>query len=329
MEEIVEAVVLLLIGFVFLVKGADFFVDGSSSVAKKLHIPPLVIGMTIVAMGTSLPELSVSVRASLIHQNSLAISNVVGSNIFNLMVVLGASAIISPLIVSRTVIRRDYPISILCTVLLLITGLIGMKLNRPDGLILLVVFVIFLYIEVKDAIHSIRNHTEETPYDKIMDIEVTEKTEEIKDMSLGKGILFILIGAVGVKLGGDWVVDGAVRIAESFGVTETLIGLTIVACGTSLPELATSVIAAKKGEQEMAIGNVVGSNIFNILFILGIAATITPVAVINENILDILVLLVFSLLVWILCWSKRKISRLEGAGMVGLYLIYLVYICIR
>ena len=328
MQTLLWAVVLIVLGFVLLVKGADFFVEGASAVAKKLNVPTLIIGMTVVAMGTSLPELSVSINSSLAGQNTLAISNVVGSNMFNLMVVLGLSALFNPLCVDKIVTKRDYPFTIFCAVLLLGLGYIGfagiggdtgMQLGHIDGAIFLAIFVGFIVFQIKDAIKA-RNAGEEV---------VIEGEEDIYDMPMWKAILYIVGGAVAVQFGGDWVVDGAVDFAGFFGVSETLIGLTIVACGTSLPELATSLAAARKNELDMAVGNVVGSNVFNILFILGVAAAISPISFMTDNIIDICVLLVFSLITWVFCIVKKKIGRPEGIIMLVVYAIYLVYICMR
>ena len=270
-------------------------------------------------MGTSLPELSVSVAASASGSNSLAVSNVVGSNLFNLMVVLGASAILSQLSVSRDVLRRDYPFSVFCMVMLLALGLFGMELTRGDGIVFLVIFVVFLILMVRSALAG-RNES-----GKEADSEINETASG----SILKDVLFIIGGAVAIKFGGDWVVDGAVVIARQLGVTETLIGLTIVACGTSLPELVTSIVAARKNELDMAVGNVVGSNIFNILLILGTAATISPIPFLRENMIDIFVLLAFSIITWIFCVTQKRIGKREGVAMVALYVIYLIYICLR
>ena len=319
--ELLKAIVLLLIGFVFLIKGADFFVDGASSVAKRLRVPTLIIGMTIVAMGTSLPELSVSVAASMAGSNTLAISNVIGSNIFNLMVVLGLSAVIASMYVSEETLKKDYPFSVACAVLLLVLGYAGMELSRVDGVIFLVIFVGFILTQVLTALRARKASLEAG----------TAGTDEaeIKDIPVWRSILYIVGGAAAVKFGGDWVVDSAVTIARTFGLSETLIGLTIVALGTSLPELVTSVMAARKNELDMAVGNVIGSNVFNILMILGVAAAISPIPFITENIVDIAVLLGFSLLTWIFCLTKKKLARLEGVVMLICYAVYMVYICVR
>ncbi len=321
---ILKAVFVLIIGFVLLVKGADFFVEGASSVAKMLKVPSLIIGMTIVAMGTSLPETSVSIAASMNNQNTLAVSNVVGSNIFNLMVVLGVCAVIAELKVSKDVLKRDYPFSVLCAILLLVAGVIGMTLGRMDGIIFLVIFAVFIFCLIKSALDA-RKRGEISEKER----EMNEEMEEMEDLPVWKCILYIVGGAIAIKYGGDWVVDSASVIATSFGISATLVGLTICSVGTSLPELVTSIVAARKNELDMAVGNVVGSNVFNILMVLGIAATVSPIAFLTENIIDIVVLLVFSLITWVLCVTQKKLSKKEGILMLVLYTIYLVYICIR
>ena len=320
---ILKAVVVLIIGFVLLVKGADFFVEGASSVAKMLKVPSLIIGMTIVAMGTSLPETSVSIAASMNNQNTLAVSNVVGSNIFNLMVVLGICAVISKLQVSRDVLKRDYPFSVLCAILLLVCGCIGMELGRIDGIAFLVIFVGFIVVLIKSAMDA-RKRGEISEKER----EMNEEMSEMKEQPVWKSIIYIVGGAIAIKYGGDWVVDSASTIATGFGISATLVGLTICSVGTSLPELVTSIVAARKNELDMAVGNVVGSNVFNILMVLGVAATISPITFLMENV-DIIVLLVFSLITWVFCITKKEIGKKEGIIMLVLYAIYLVYICLR
>lgn len=321
---VLKAVIVLVVGFVLLVKGADFFVEGASSVAKMLKVPSLIIGMTIVAMGTSLPETSVSIAASINNQNTLAVSNVVGSNIFNLMVVLGVCAVMCELQVSKDVLKRDYPFSVICAILLLVAGYIGMTLGRVDGIIFLVIFVGFLFVLIKGAMDA-RKRGEISEKER----EMNEEISEMKEQPVWKSILYIVGGAIAIKYGGDWVVDSASTIATSFGISATLVGLTICSVGTSLPELVTSIVAARKNELDMAIGNVVGSNVFNILMVLGIAASVSPIAFLTENVIDIIILLVFSLITWLFCVTKKRIGRMEGITMLALYGIYLVYICIR
>lgn len=321
---VLKAVIVLVVGFVLLVKGADFFVEGASSVAKMLKVPSLIIGMTIVAMGTSLPETSVSIAASINNQNTLAVSNVVGSNIFNLMVVLGVCAVMCELQVSKDVLKRDYPFSVICAILLLVAGYIGMTLGRVDGIIFLVIFVGFLFVLIKSAMDA-RKRGEISEKER----EMNEEISEMKEQPVWKSILYIVGGAIAIKYGGDWVVDSASTIATSFGISATLVGLTICSVGTSLPELVTSIVAARKNELDMAIGNVVGSNVFNILMVLGIASSVSPIAFLTENVIDIIILLVFSLITWLFCVTKKRIGRMEGITMLALYGIYLVYICIR
>ncbi|MCR5667341.1 MAG: calcium/sodium antiporter [Eubacterium sp.] len=316
--------VLLVVGFFLLVKGADFFVEGSSDVARRFRIPSIIIGMTIVAMGTSLPELAVSVSAALAGSNEMAYSNVVGSNMFNLLVVCGAAAIFTPLTIHTKTLKREFPFSIFITVLLLVFGYFGMSVGHVDGLILVVIFVIFLIMMVKSAMSERRAAN-------VIQIE-SDKHEEMKDkkpLPIWKVLVFIVGGAAAVAIGGNLVVDSAEAIAKFFGLSDTLIGLTIVAFGTSLPELVTGIAAARKGEVDMALGNVIGSNIFNILFVLGLAASISGVGVVQNNLIDCVILLVLSVLVWIFCITKKQVNRIEGLTMVIIYGIYVVYICIR
>lgn len=321
--EILKSVILLVIGFVLLIKGADFFVEGSSSVAKKFNVPSLIIGMTIVAMGTSLPELAVSVTASMTGNNTLAVSNVAGSNLFNLMVVCGACALFTPLTIEKNTLLKEFPFSIICAGLLAVLGYIGMTLGHVDGVILLVIFVAYLLW----MIHSAKQARNAGDKLEVEEEELME--EEIKILPMWKCVLFIVGGAIAIKFGGDFVVDGASAIAAGFGLSQTLIGLTIVALGTSLPELVTSIVAARKGEVDMALGNVIGSNIFNILLILGVAAAISPVAILTENIIDIVIVIVMSAVVWAFAWTSKKINRKEGIVMLLMYAAYMVYICMR
>ena len=306
----------LIVGFVFLVKGADLFVEGSSSVAKRFKVPSLIIGLTIVAMGTSLPETAVSVAAFIAHNNTLAVSNVTGSNIFNLMVVIGVCALMTPVVVDGASLKRDFPFSMICAILLLVMGTIGMTLGRVDGIILLGCFAGYIFYLIRHTLKQNRQSSD-------------EEVDEIPLISMPKAVIFILIGAIGIAVGGDVVVDSASRIAIDLGMSQTLVGLTIVSIGTSLPELVTSIVAARKNEVDMALGNAVGSCIFNILMVLGIASAISPIAFIQENIIDIIVLVVFSLIVWIMAWTKREIKRGEGIIMLLMYAAYTAYIIIR
>ena len=325
----IAAVILLLaVGFAFLVKGADFFVEGSSSIAKKLKVPPIIIGLTIVAMGTSLPETAVSVTASLVQNNELAVSNVVGSNIFNLMFVIGVCSILTPIMVQKATVVRDIPLSLVCALLLLVLGIsglgdkAGMTLGHADGIIFLVVFAGYIFTMVRSAMKA-------RAAGQKVEIEGVEECDNMKELSYGKSILFLIVGAAAIAFGGDLTVDTASRIAIELGMSQTLVGLTIVSIGTSLPELVTSVVAARKNEVDMAVGNAVGSNIFNILMVLGISSAISPVALIRENIIDIVLLMVFSVMVWIFAGTRKKIERKEGIIMVVVYLVYCAYIIAR
>lgn len=318
MVAMMQSIVLLLVGFVLLIKGADFFVEGSSSVARALRIPSMIVGLTIVAMGTSLPELAVSVTASLAGNNALAVSNVIGSNIFNLMLVCGACALFAPLIVQKNTLKKEIPLSVVCVVLLLVLGLFGMEIGRTDGVILLILFIGFLVWMVKSALKA---HAESA--------NLEESDNEYKIYPAWVCVIYIVGGAVAIKFGGDFVVDGASAVAMKAGLSQNLVGLTIVAMGTSLPEFVTSVVAARKNEVDMAFGNVIGSNIFNILFILGVTATISPVAFIMENVIDSVILLIVSILVWVFAWSRLHIEKKEGIVLLACYAGYLLYICMR
>jgi len=308
--------VLLVIGFLLLIKGADFFVEGSASVAKKLHVPTMIIGLTIVAMGTSAPECAVSISASLQGSNAIAISNVVGSNIFNLMVVCGFCALFTPLVVHAKTLKQEFPFSILVVVVMLAAGYFGRQLGRIDGIIMLALFVFFLIWMVKSALKA------------RADNEIIEE-EDVKDLGNLQCVIYIIGGIIAIIFGGDMVVDSATEIARTFGLSENLIGLTIVAFGTSLPELVTSMVAAKKGEVDMALGNVIGSNIFNILLVAGATAVVSPMVFSIENIIDLVILIVMSLLVWSFASSKKSIKKSEGIFMLIIYVAYIVYICNR
>lgn len=317
----VYACISLILGFLLLVKGADYFVSGASSAAKRLRIPAFVIGLTVVAFGTSAPELAVSVTAALKKSNDIAVGNVVGSNIFNLLVVLGCSAAICPLAVKRNVIRSDYPISIFAALLLgilsmdTIFGWAATTIGRVDGIILLLAFVGFMILTVRSAKKE-RREQRNDPSDP----------EDSMCFPLGKSLILLCLGLAGVIIGADLSVNGAKEIARMLGLSEAIIGLTIIAFGTSLPELVTSIVAAKRGESEIAIGNVIGSNIFNILLILGVSATICPMTVSNSYVYDIAILLVVSVLAFIPIARTRRVSRAQGCSMIAVYMLYMVYL---
>lgn len=310
----------LVVGFVLLIKGADLFVEGSSSVAKIFKVPTVIIGLTIVAMGTSAPETSVSISAALKGANEIAVSNVVGSNFFNLLVVIGVCALLQPINITKSLIKRDYPYSIFATVLILAFLVIGLfvsgqpQLTRIDGIILLVAFVFYLVILIRFTLISIATGHK-------VDV------EEVKTRSLPVSIIFIVIGLAGVIYGGDFVVNSATAIATTFGMSNTLIGLTIVAIGTSLPELVTSIVAAKKGEADLALGNVIGSNIFNLLLVLGISSTVHTIEVKFDSIIDTSLLLIVNVVVLAIVLKKKSsIGKGVGVFMILMYVVYTGYI---
>ena len=304
--------ILLIVGFVLLVKGSDVFVDGCSSMAKLLGIPSIIVGLTIVSMGTSAPEAAVSITAGIKGANEIAFSNLNGSNIFNTLCVAGCSAAIMPFAVDRLVIKRDFPIYICIGALVLIMALDGM-ISAFDGVVLLIVFAAYLGYLV---------------YSAMKNREVMADDEE-RPMPIFKSILFILIGLAAIILGGQLVVKSATEIARTFDLSKTLIGVTVCAIGTSLPELATSIAAAKKGESDIAIGNVVGSNIFNLAFILGMSSAITPIAVVPEAMTDTIIMLVTGALVFAFCAAGKKLGRVQGITSVLIYIVYAIYLVNR
>ena len=301
--------VLLVVGFVLLIKGADFFVEASSSIAKTLRVPSIIIGLTIVAFGTSMPELAVSTTASLAGNNEIAVGNVIGSNIFNLLVVLGACGAIRPFAVQ---LRWDYAASVGVAAALFFMIVGDHFVSRTEAIILLVLFAVFVAMTVRDALTN-----------------RIEEEEEYKSITPLRCAIYIVGGLTAIVCGGDLVVECAKEIALALGMSQTLVGLTVVALGTSLPELVTSVVASRKGENGLALGNVIGSNIFNILMVLGASAAVKPVPVNGLAVVDAACLIVFSLITWLLCRSKLRISRMEGLIMLGMYSVYLIYICIR
>lgn len=319
---IIVQILLLAVGLVLLVKGADFFVDGSSSIAVKLKVPSLIIGLTIVAFGTSAPEAAVSIIAGVKGQNDIAMGNVIGSNLFNLLAVIGICAAIRPINIEKAIIAREYPFSMLAVfALIVLSGDLYLGegnanvLSRSDGIILLLFFGVFLYSVLSTALDSIKNSP-------------PEENAQPK-YTIGKAVIFSILGLAGIIGGGQLVVNSATEIAYAFGISEALVALTIVAVGTSLPELVTSVVAAKKGESDMAVGNVVGSNIFNVFFVLASSAAVHPLNISMENIIDLVILIFVMLLVYVFCITSRKVSRVEGIILVLLYVAYMVYIVMR
>ncbi len=305
-------VLLLLLGFVLLIKGADFFVDGSSAIAKTFQVPPVIIGLTIVALGTSAPEAAVSIQAAVNHNNAISVSNVIGSNIFNLLMVIGCCAVLRRLQVNKSIIKRDFPFCIIITALT-VCFLWNHALSRLEGLLLLLLFIAYLTVIVIAAIKN-----KETAEDSI------------KSLPVWLSLIYIACGLVGIVWGGDLVVDNASRIAERLGMSSTLIGLTIVALGTSLPELVTSVVACSKGSGDLAIGNVIGSNICNVLFVLAASASISPMKGLEtDSLIDSAFCLGVTVLMYLMCFRKKQFSRLQGAVCIVIYVAYTAYILLR
>lgn len=312
---IVLQFVLLVIGFVLLMKGADWFVDGASKIADKFGIPHIVIGLTIVAFGTSAPEAAVSISAALKGSVDLSISNVLGSNIMNVLLILGLSSIIYPLAVKKSAIKFDIPFVFAVSILMLICGTMDGNIGRIDGLIfwaLLIGYIIYMIQLTKKSQASDEDFEPAGENDKIW-----------------KLLLLIIVGGVMIVAGSNVTVDAASNIATEFGMDERLIGLTIVAFGTSLPELVTSCIAAKKKETDIAIGNIVGSNLFNILFVLGTSAVITPITYQSKFIFDNVVAILVMVVLWLFVFRKQKLSRAGGIVMLVMYAAYFANLLVQ
>ncbi|MTI68119.1 MAG: calcium/sodium antiporter [Firmicutes bacterium] len=314
---------ILIIGFLLLIKGADYFVEGASSIARIFNVPIILIGLTIVAFGTSAPEGAVSISAALQGSHEIAVGNIIGSSIFNILLVIGISSIIRPISIHRKTILKEFPFLLLtCLVLFVLShditlqGFTKNMISKADGMILLALFSIFLYYIVEVALLS-REESKE------------EFKEEISDMKLSKSIIFLLFGLTGIIIGGDLVIDSSSQIAINLGMGETLVGLTIVAFGTSLPELVTSIVAAIKGENDIAVGNAIGSNVFNILLILGITSIINPLPVKEKVFFDMIYLLGATLATYLFVTTGKKANRFEGILMTLIYIFYMTYIIIR
>ncbi len=310
--------ILFVIGFVLLISGANLLVEGSSSIAKKLNISSIVIGLTIVAFGTSAPEFIVNIFASVQGNTEIAIGNIMGSNIANILLILGVSSIIYPLATKENTVWKEIPLSLLAAILLgvmvndtLIDGGTFSGLTRIDGIVFLSFFIIFLYYTF--GISKVSG----------------ENTDlEIKEMSYMKSSLYVAGGLLGLVFGGKWIVDGAIKIAEGFNVSQSLIGLTVVAIGTSLPELATSAVAAYKKQSDIAIGNVVGSNILNIFWILGFSSVINPLPFSKDSAIDIIMTIVSSLILFLIMFvgKKHTVERWQGVIMIIIYIGYVAYL---
>ncbi len=311
-------IVLLIIGFILLIKGADIFVDGASSTAQNFKIPKMVIGLTIVAFGTSAPELAVSIKAVLSGSSDIVLGNVVGSNILNILLILGISSLFSPMGVKDNTVRKEIPLTMLISCLLTVLAFDNMfdkniinMISRTDGIVIMLFFIIFIYY--------------------LFTIMKTGKKDEDNNPPYGifKSILFILIGLAGIVFGSNFVVDNATAIAKALNVSEKMIALTIVAFGTSLPELVTSVQAARKGENDIAIGNIIGSNIFNIGIVIGIPALlIDNITVGAFNYIDMLTMILTALLLYLLTFKRRKIDRHEGIIMLVIFIVYYSYVIV-
>ncbi|MCG3088946.1 calcium/sodium antiporter [Sporosarcina cyprini] len=315
------AYILLLVGFVLLIKGASYFVDGSSNIARLLQVPPILIGLTIVAFGTSSPEATVSILAALEGSSDVAVGNVVGSNIFNITLVVGLTAFLYPLKVEAETIKKEIPFTLLASVSLLILmsdvalqGFSENMITRSDGFIFLLFLCIFVYYIIEVGLKSRKNAVNEPAPENI---------------SWGKNIFITIIGLAAIIFGGDLVVNNGTKIAYSLGMSETLVGLTIIAVGTSLPELVTSISAALKKESEIALGNIVGSNIFNILFVLGASAVISPLQVNDKVFMDVVLMIALTVILLIFSRTGYKVGKREGMVLAVVYIIYLAYIIVR
>lgn len=310
--------ILFIIGFFLLIKGADLLVDGASSIAKKFNISAIVIGLTIVAFGTSAPEFIVNIFAVTSGNTEIAIGNILGSNIANVFLILGVASLIYPLVSKKNTVWKEIPLSLLAAIILgvmandkLIDGGSFSGLTRIDGIILISFFMIFLYYTFG-----------------IAKVSGQAADEDVKEFTYLKSTLFVILGLAGLTFGGKWIVDGAVKIAQLFNVSQSLIGLTVVAIGTSLPELATSAIAAYKKQSDIAIGNVVGSNIFNIFWILGISSIVKPLPFNADSGLDILMTIFASLMLFLIMFigKKHTIERWQGVLMLSIYVGYIVFL---
>ena len=310
--EVIIQLALLALGFVLLVKGAEWFVEGASKVAEKFGIPQLIIGLTIVAIGTSLPEAAVSVSAALKGSAEITIGNIVGSNIMNVLLILGITSVIKPIAVQKSTVRYELPFVIAVSALLMGVGYTDNVVGRTDGLILWI--LMFCYLGYLLCMAKKGGNTPE------------EADGSDKPMPMWKMILLIIVGGMMIVLGSDVAVDAATALARIFGMSERLIGLTIVAFGTSLPELVTSGTAAIKGKADIAVGNIVGSNIFNILFVVGTSALITPVAYASNFFVDSIVCIATAVLLWVLVVRNKRLGRAGGACMLVCYAVYFVYL---
>ena len=310
--EMATILIWLMVGFVLLVKGADLFVEGSASAARLLRVPAAVIGLTVVAFGTSAPELAVSVTAALAGSNGIALGNVIGSNMFNLLMVTGLSSMAAAMPVDRGLMNWDFFFYIAVSVVMLAMTAFDRQMGRIDGAVMLALFAYFLYHVFQTAVRERRS-----------------AQKERRSLSAPLSAVYIAAGLGAVVLGSGMVVDCASALASAFGLSENLIGLTVVALGTSLPELVTSMVAARKGENGLALGNVIGSNIFNILLIMGVSSSVSPIQVTVSTVYDLICLILVSCVCWAMGRRKMCYTRAHGILMVGMYAVYMIYVLIR
>lgn len=315
------SIILIVLGFALLIKGADFLVEGASAIAKKFHIPEIIIGLTIVSIGTSMPELFVSVTSALNGRSDMSMGNVIGSNIANLLLILGLATIIRPIKFQKETRLIEIPMCLILTIIFMIFCNTGMGISKIEALILLILFILFI-------VYTIIMGKKGEQFDK--EDTIIELQTESKQLSMVKSIIFIILGIIGLKIGGDFTVDNAVIIAERFGISEKIISLTILAIGTSLPELVTSVTAAIKGNSDIAIGNIIGSNIFNMLLIIGVSAIINPIFYNTSYNIDMgmLILGIILLSLFPIIPPKNKMNRFNGVIYLILYAIYMMLLFI-
>ena len=315
---IILDILVLVVGMFFMIKGADWFVEGASKVAKAMKIPSLIIGLTLVSIGTSCPELSVSVQSAIQGFNDMSFGNVIGSNIFNTFIVIGVSSFFVPLVVSKHMFKYDIPVAMAIYVVVLLMGFVITPnvINFWEGIILIVIMVAytaFLILRSRDEIKAAKEHD----------------TDEGPKRKWYINVLLIVLGLAGIIFGGDFVVDSASYIAKTLGMSDLLVGLTIVAIGTSLPELVTSIVAAKKGENDIAIGNAIGSCIYNIILILALSSIISEMPITMQQLLDVVVMLLSAVVIMVLSAKKKEINKYSGLIMIVIYVVYFTYIIIR
>ncbi len=302
-------IIYIVFGILMVLWGAGKLTDGATSIAAKMKIPPMIIGLTVVAMGTSMPEFFVSFVSALKGTSDLAVGNVVGSNIFNTMLIVGTTALVTPMVISKSTVKKDIPFAVLASAMLLPMAIDG-SISRIDAAVLFAVFIAFMLYTVRSAKKEKDNDNE----------------DEVKEMPVWRAVAFLVLGLACLIVGSNLFVDGATAVASLLGVSEAVIGLTVVAGGTSLPELATSVVAARKGQCAIAMGNVIGSNVFNILMILGITGMIHPMSIIGITRLDLTVMQLSIILLWIFSFTKYTVARWEGGLLVALFLAYMTWL---